>query len=89
MLRLMLIRIFITYIIKKTTIYEILDKLYSSDWQKEKLLVETKEKDENNKPLIETIKFISIDKKPDQNVLVGRMAKIFQDELALYNEEFR
>ena len=72
---------------EKTTVQKILDKLYSSDWQKEKLLVATKEKDDNGKPLNETIKFISIDKKPDQNILVGRMAKIFQDELALYNED--
>lgn len=41
---------------EKTTVQKILDKLYSSDWQKEKLLVATKEKDDNGKPLNETIK---------------------------------
>ena len=40
---------------KKITIDKILDKLYSSNWQKEKLLVATKEKDETGKPLNETI----------------------------------
>lgn len=72
---------------EKTTVQKILDKLYLSDWQKEKLVVASKRRDETGKKINETIKFISIDKKPDENMLVGRMAKIFQDELALYNED--
>lgn len=73
---------------KKTTVSNILNKLYSSDWQDKKLIIKpsgkkvVKEGEPN-----EIIKFISIDKNYDKNTLVGRMAKIFEDELALYNED--
>lgn len=71
---------------KKISIDTILSNLMDKDWQSCQYSYYIKEKDEvgNNKQ--ETIKFISIDKFYDERYLLGRLIKIYKDDIQLYDE---
>lgn len=71
---------------KKLSIDTILSNLMDKDWQSCQYNYYIKEKDEvgNNKK--ETVKFISIDKFYDERYLLGRLIKIYKDDIQLYDE---
>lgn len=71
---------------KKTKKDDILSNLMDQDWQAVQYDYFIKEKDETGNNKSETVKFISIDKFYDERYIVGRLVKIYKDDIHLYDK---
>lgn len=72
---------------KKASISEILERLLVADWQEKQYSYFLKEKNDEGKPKKEIVKFIHVDKFFDKRYIIGRLIKIYGDDIQHYDKE--